>query len=42
LHLEKLASRSVLHPPYINFQAEVGMPEIMNFQIIADMGRMNG
>jgi hypothetical protein len=40
-HLEKLPS-SALHPSDTNPQAEIGMPAIMNFPILADMGRMNG
>jgi hypothetical protein len=41
-NLKKLARRSLFHPPYADPATEIGVPSIMDFQLLADMGRMNG
>jgi hypothetical protein len=42
LHLKKLARRSMLYPPDADLAAKIGMPTVMNLQLLTDMGRMNG
>jgi hypothetical protein len=42
LHFQKLSRHAPLHPPHTDFQAEIGMPTVMNFPFFPDMGRMNG
>jgi len=37
-----LTTGTLFNPPHADLLTEEGMPAIMNFQIIADMGRMNG
>jgi hypothetical protein len=32
----------LLHPPHHNLALEIGMPRILDFQLLPDMGRMNG
>jgi hypothetical protein len=41
-NLKKLACRSPLNTPHANLPAEIGMPTVMNRQLLTDMGRMNG
>ena len=36
------ARPALLHPQNADTVAEAGMPAIVNFHIVADMGRMNG
>jgi len=40
--LQKLARRSLFNAPYADLGAKIRVPSIVNFQILADMGRMNG
>ena len=40
--LKKSARRSLLHPPYADFAAKIRVPPVMDFQVLPDMGRMNG
>jgi hypothetical protein len=42
LHLKELARRSLLHSPHADLAAKIGMPPVMDFQLLTDMGRMNG
>ena len=42
LDLEKLSCRPLFYLPHDDIPAEMGMPTIMNFPLLADMGRMNG
>jgi hypothetical protein len=42
LHLKEKARRSLLHSPNANLAAKIRMPPVMDFQLITDMGRMNG
>jgi hypothetical protein len=42
LHLKKLARRSLLHPTHSNLATKIRVPPIMDFQLLPDMGRMNG
>jgi hypothetical protein len=42
LDLQEPARRSLFHPTHADLAAEVGVPSVMDFQLIADMGRMNG
>ncbi|WP_375383156.1 hypothetical protein [uncultured Sphingomonas sp.] len=35
-------NRALLDPQHPKLATEIGMPPIMNFQIVSDMGRMNG
>ncbi|MEI2301224.1 hypothetical protein, partial [Ensifer sp. MJa1] len=42
LHLKKLPRRSMLYPPHTDLAAKIGMPTVMNLQLLTDMGRMNG
>lgn len=42
LHLKELTRRSLLHPTHSNLAAEITVPPIMDFQLLPDMGRMNG
>jgi len=42
LHLHKLAGRSLLHPPNKNLASKIRVPWIVDFQLLPDMGRMNG
>jgi hypothetical protein len=42
LHLKELARRSLLYPTHSNLAAEIRVPPIMDFQLLPDMGRMNG
>jgi hypothetical protein len=39
---KKLTRRSLFHAPNVDLEAIIGMPSIMDFQLLADMGRMNG
>jgi hypothetical protein len=41
-HLEEAARRSLLHSTHADLAAKIGMPSVMNFQLLTDMGRMNG
>jgi len=41
-HSEKPASRAILDTPDTYFEAETGVPPIIDFPLFADMGRMNG
>jgi len=41
-NLEKSANHAPLCPPHPDLQAEIGVPTVMNFPLLADMGRMNG
>jgi hypothetical protein len=41
-NLKKLACRPPLNAPHANLMAEIGMPAVMNLQLLTDMGRMNG
>jgi hypothetical protein len=40
--LKKLARRLLFHAPYADFVAKIRGPPVMNFQLLPDMGRMNG
>ena len=40
--LKKSARRSLLHAPDDDLAAKIGMPAVMDFQLLPDMGRMNG
>jgi hypothetical protein len=42
LHLHKLARCSLLYAPNKNLAPETGVPRVMDFQLLTDMGRMNG
>jgi hypothetical protein len=42
LYLQKLAGRSLLHATHQNLLAKIGMMPVMDFQLLPDMGRMNG
>jgi hypothetical protein len=42
LHLQKLAGCSLLYASNKNLAPETGMPRVMDFQLLTDMGRMNG
>ena len=42
LHLRKLAGCSLLHPPNKNLASKIRVPWIVDFQLLPDMGRMNG
>jgi hypothetical protein len=42
LYLHKLAGRSLLHAPNKNLAPKTGVPGVMDFQLLTDMGRMNG
>ena len=42
LHLKKLARRSLLHAPHHDLVAEIWVIPVMDFQLLPDMGRMNG
>jgi hypothetical protein len=39
---KKSAVRSLLHTPYADFAAKIRVPAIVYFQLLPDMGRMNG
>jgi len=41
-HFEKLPGCSLLHPTYSNLAAKIRVPPVMDFQLLPDMGRMNG
>ena len=41
-NLKKSTRRSLLHTPYADFAAKIGVPPVMDFQLLPDMGRMNG
>ena len=41
-NLQKLARRPLFNAPYADLAAKIRVPPIMNYQILADMGRMNG
>ena len=41
-NLKKSARRSLLHAPDANFGAKIRVPPVMHFQLLPDMGRMNG
>lgn len=32
----------MLYPPHTDLAAKIGMPTVMNLQLLTDMGRMNG
>jgi len=42
LHLKKLARRSLLDATHQNLATEIGMIPVEDFQLLTDMGRMNG
>jgi hypothetical protein len=42
LHLKKLTRGSPLHSPHADLTAKIGVPPVMDFQLLTDMGRMNG
>jgi hypothetical protein len=42
LHLKKLACRPLLYETHQNLPAKIGMASVMDFQLLPDMGRMNG
>jgi hypothetical protein len=42
LRLQELPGRSLLHAAYQNLLAEIGVISVANFQLLPDMGRMNG
>jgi hypothetical protein len=42
LNFKKQTRRSLLHAPYGDFATKIGVPPIMDFQLLPDMGRMNG
>jgi hypothetical protein len=42
LNQHKLAGCSLLYPPNNDLMSEKPMPRIMDFQLLPDMGRMNG
>jgi hypothetical protein len=42
LHLQKLACCSLFDTTYQNSLAEIRVVPVMNFQLLPDMGRMNG
>jgi len=42
LHLKKLACRSLLHSAYGDLTAKIWVPSVIDFQLLPDMGRMNG
>ncbi len=39
---QKLTRRSLRYAPDDNLAAKIGMPAIVDFQLLPDMGRMNG
>jgi hypothetical protein len=41
-HLEKLSSGSLFHPTHCDTTAKIRVPTVMDFQLLSDMGRMNG
>jgi hypothetical protein len=41
-YFKKLARRSLFHAPNADLAAVIGVPSIMDFQLLTDMGRMNG
>lgn len=42
LHFKKLARRSLLDASHDDLAAKIGMPSILDFKLLPDMGRMNG
>jgi hypothetical protein len=42
LHFQKLACRSMLHSAYGDLTAKIWVPLVVDFQLLPDMGRMNG
>src|ERR1700675_1898807 len=42
LHAKKLARRSLLHATHQDLAAEIWMIPVVDFQLLPDMGRMNG
>ena len=42
LHLQELTCRSMLYAADADLTPEIGMPTIMDFQLLPDMGRING
>jgi len=42
LHFQELPSRSPLHAAHQNLPAKIGVIPVVNFQLLPDMGRMNG
>lgn len=42
LYLQKLPGRSLLHAAHQNLLAEIGVIQVVNFQLLPDMGKMNG
>ena len=40
--MEKHTYRTPFDTPNANFLAEIGVPAVMNLNLFADMGRMNG
>jgi len=41
-HPKKLPSCSLLHPTHSNLAAKIRVPPVTDFQLLPDMGRMNG
>ena len=41
-YFKKLARRSLFHAPNADLAAVIGVPSVMDVQLLADMGRMNG
>jgi hypothetical protein len=39
---QKSTGCSLCYPPDADLTAEIGMPAVLNFQLLPDMGRMNG
>jgi hypothetical protein len=42
LHLKEAARRSLFHSTHADLAAKIGMPPVMDFQLLTDMGRMSG
>jgi hypothetical protein len=42
LHRQKLARRSLRHLAYRHLMPKIGVPPVIDFQLLPDMGRMNG
>jgi hypothetical protein len=42
LYLKKLARCSLLHATHQNLPAAIRVASVMDFQLLSDMGRMNG
>jgi hypothetical protein len=39
---KKLTRRSLFNPPDVDPATEIRVPTVMDFQLLSDMGRMNG